>query len=97
MTLSASKISKFAQTPTMEYAGVRLEQLSLNHAGDLAEIVTAGNLDEIWYTSIPSAQDMASDIKKRLALQERGAMAPFAIIDRSTGKAVGGNDVLEYR
>lgn len=94
MTLSASKISKFAQTPTMEYAGVRLEQLSLNHAGDLAEIVTAGNLDEIWYTSIPSAQDMASDIKKRLALQERGAMASFAIIDRSTGKAVGATTYL---
>ncbi|UTT38924.1 GNAT family N-acetyltransferase [Glutamicibacter mishrai] len=94
MALPSSKISSYAQAPTMEYAGVRLEQLSLDHAQDLAEIVSAGRLDEIWYTSIPSAQDMASDIKKRLALQESGAMAPFAIIDLSTGKAVGATTYL---
>lgn len=88
------KISNFAQTPTMEHAGVQLEQLSLEHAQDLSEVVTAGRLDELWYTSIPSAEDMASDIKKRLTLQAQGAMALFAIIDLSTGKAVGATTYL---
>ncbi|WP_347037780.1 GNAT family N-acetyltransferase [Glutamicibacter halophytocola] len=94
MALTSSEINSYAQAPTMEYAGVRLEQLSLGHAEDLSEVVTAGQLDGIWYTSIPSAQEMAGDINKRLALQEAGAMAPFAIIDLSTGKAVGATTYL---
>lgn len=94
MALPSSEINSYAQAPTMEYAGVRLEQLSLGHAEDLSEVVTAGQLDGIWYTSIPSAQEMAGDINNRLALQEAGAMAPFAIIDLSTGKAVGATTYL---
>lgn len=94
MALTSSEINSYAQAPTMEYAGVRLEQLSLGHAEDLSEVVIAGQLDGIWYTSIPSAQEMAGDINKRLALQEAGAMAPFAIIDLSTGKAVGATTYL---
>ncbi|MGQ3383916.1 GNAT family N-acetyltransferase [Glutamicibacter sp. TV12E] len=94
MALPSSEITSYAQAPTMEYAGVRLEQLSLGHAEDLSQVVTAGHLDGIWYTSIPSAQEMAGDINKRLALQEAGAMAPFAIIDLSTGKAVGATTYL---
>lgn len=92
--ITSSEINSYAQAPTMDYAGVRLEQLSLAHAEDLSEVVTAGQLDGIWYTSIPSAQEMAGDINKRLALQEAGAMAPFAIIDLSTGKAVGATTYL---
>ena len=94
MALASSEINSYAQAPTMEYAGVRLEQLSLGHAEDLSQVVTAGQLDGIWYTSIPSAQEMAGDINNRLALQEAGAMAPFAIIDLSTGKAVGATTYL---
>jgi len=94
MALPSSEINSYAQAPTMEYAGVRLEQLSLGHAEDLSQVVTAGQLDGIWYTSIPSAQEMAGDINNRLALQEAGAMAPFAIIDLSTGKAVGATTYL---
>ncbi|TAP28046.1 MULTISPECIES: GNAT family protein [Micrococcaceae] len=94
MATFASETNTYAQTPTMEYAGVRLEQLSVDHADDLAEVVTAGALDKIWYTSIPSAQQMVDDIKNRLALQDAGVMAPFAIIDVATGKAVGATTYL---
>lgn len=94
MALPSSEFNTYAQTPTMEYAGVRLEQLSPEHADELSQVVTTGGLDEVWYTSVPSAQYIVGDIKKRLALQAAGEMAPFAIIDMSTGKAVGATTYL---
>ena len=86
--------SEFSTAPTMEFAGVRLEQLSASHAPDLAEAVAAGRLDEAWYATTPSAQQMEANIAQRLASQAAGSMAPFAIIDTSTGKAVGATTYL---
>ncbi|MFJ2619545.1 GNAT family N-acetyltransferase [Glutamicibacter sp. NPDC087344] len=86
--------SHYAAAPTMEYAGVRLEQLTQSHAPDLAEVVSAGSLHEAWFATTPSAQQMESNIAQRLAWQAAGTMAPFAIIDTSTGRAVGATTYL---
>lgn len=86
--------AEFALAPTMEYAGVRLEQLAPSHAPDLAEAVAAGRLDEAWFATTPSAQQMNANIAQRLASQAAGTMAPFAIIDTSTDKAVGATTYL---
>lgn len=83
-----------SQAPSMEYAGVRLEQLSLDHAPELIQLAANGQLDEAWFATTPSAESMQADIERRLALQETGAMAPFAIIDLSTGQAVGATSYL---
>ncbi|MGH3653248.1 GNAT family N-acetyltransferase [Glutamicibacter sp.] len=78
----------------MDYAGVRLEQLSMDHAPDLIQLAANGHLDEAWFATTPPAASMRLDIQRRLALQETGALAPFAIIDLSTGKAVGATTYL---
>lgn len=83
-----------AQAPAMEFAGVRLEQLSVHHAAELGELAARGHLDEGWFASTPTAESMADAIGQRLALQEAGSMAPFAIIDLSTGKPVGATSYL---
>jgi RimJ/RimL family protein N-acetyltransferase len=67
----------------------RLEPLSLGHLDDLKVAAGDGDLHLLWYTSIPHADDMAAEITRRLALRETGSMQPFAVIDQSSGHAVG--------
>lgn len=77
----------FSDAPTLNHRLVRLEQLTLGHADELAEAV--GDLWEIWYTAIPSPEAMTTEIERRLNLQSQGKMAPFAVINPDTGRAVG--------
>jgi len=46
-------------------------------------------LHKLWYTTIPKPEDIAAEIKRRLALRETGSMLPFAVLDKVSGKAVG--------
>ena len=68
---------------------VRIDPLSVNHLNDLQDAVRDGELNLLWYTFIPNADDMLEEINKRLKLREMGSMQPFAIIDIATGLAVG--------
>ena len=80
----------FAETPTLTHARVTLESLTHAHAHDLA--VASGQDDlwqSAWYTTIPAPDAVSAEIDRRLALQQAGQMAPWAIIDRATGAAVG--------
>jgi RimJ/RimL family protein N-acetyltransferase len=43
----------------------------------------------LWYTSVPSPERLAAEIDRRLELKTRGSMIPFAVIENSTGQAVG--------
>ena len=67
----------------------RLEPLSMGHLGDLQAAAHDGDLHLLWYTSIPHGDDMAAEITRRQALRETGSMQPFAVIDQSSGHAVG--------
>ena len=77
----------FSDVPTLTHSLVRLEQLSLQHSKDLAE--TVGELWKTWYTPIPSPDEMTTEINRRIALQQKGSMAPFVVIDLKTNRAVG--------
>ncbi|MDB2706028.1 GNAT family N-acetyltransferase [bacterium] len=68
---------------------VRIDPLSVNHLNDLQDVVRDGELNLLWYTFIPNADDMLEEINKRLRLREMGSMQPFAIIDIATGLAIG--------
>jgi len=67
----------------------RLEPLTQNHCQDLQEAVQDGELYNIWYTRIPTPENMAAEIDRRLQLQAKHEMLPFAVIDIATNKAVG--------
>lgn len=94
MSLSSLHSSDFTAAPTMEFAGVRLEQLGQEHHADLAALAEQGQLDEAWFASTPTAATMEENINLRLANQQAGSVAPFAIIDLSSGKAVGATTYL---
>jgi N-acetyltransferase len=68
---------------------VFLEPLTLARHDELAEAVRDGELWNLWYTFIPTPEQMKADIEKRLEQQRNGTMLPFAVIASDTGKAVG--------
>jgi RimJ/RimL family protein N-acetyltransferase len=74
-------------TLTGQYA--TLVPLVTEHHDDLVEAVLDGELWRLWYTAIPTPEGVAAEIKRRLGLQDQGAMLPFAVIEKATGKAVG--------
>jgi RimJ/RimL family protein N-acetyltransferase len=66
-----------------------LELLSHAHHDDLVEAVQDGELWKLWYTVIAPPEKMPEEIDRRLDLQSKGTMLPFAVIDTRTAKAVG--------
>ena len=79
----------FASTPTLEGQAVRLEPLGQMHRADLASAVALDDLWRTWYTHIPSPEGMEAEIDRRLELQSASRMAPWAVIDTGSGRAVG--------
>ena len=65
-----------------------LEPLSLAHLDGLTEASRDGELWKLWYTAIPSPESMRAEIERRLDLQAKGSMLPFATRD-ANGKLVG--------
>lgn len=79
----------YADTPRLAHELAILEPLSVLHQSDLVEAVGAGDIWRTWYARIPSPATMGDEIHRRLALQAQGLMAPWAVLDPVTGRAVG--------
>jgi RimJ/RimL family protein N-acetyltransferase len=77
------------QPVTLRSARATLEPLAHSHGDDLIEAVKDGRLWQLWYTTIPEPEKMGAEIDRRLALQAKGSMLPFAVVDNTTDKAVG--------
>ena len=73
----------------LEGAYVRLEPLTSVHLAGLAEV---GLDEELWRwipTPVRTQEEMAAYIEAALGEQERGESLPFAIADKTTGRAIG--------
>ncbi len=79
---------KFSDAITLKGKHACLVPLSTEHHGDLCDAVKDGELWKLWYTSIPSPENMAKEIQRRLDLQLAGSMNPFCVLD-ANGKPVG--------
>jgi N-acetyltransferase len=73
---------------TLRGQHARLEPLSHQHREGLIEAVKDGELSTIWYTAIPTPDNMGKEIDRRFGLQAAGSMLPFTVFDGS-GKIVG--------
>ncbi len=82
-------MSTWIAPTTLTGQHVKLVPLSQQHHDDLVVAVRDGELWQLWYTAIPTPEGMATEITRRLDLQAKGSMCPFAVIDPQTGKAVG--------
>jgi N-acetyltransferase len=77
------------QPVTLRGTHAILEPLSHAHHDALVEAVRDGELWNLWYTFVPPPEKMRAEIDRRLGLQQQGSMLPFAVLDPSTGAAVG--------
>jgi len=77
------------QPVTLTGQHATLVPLAATHHDDLVEAVRDGELWRLWYTAIPTAEGMAAEIQRRLDLQSKASMLPFAIIENRSGRAVG--------
>ncbi len=74
---------------TLTGPNVTLAPLDARHHDDLVSAVKDGELWRLWYTSIPTPEGMLDEIERRLRLQEKGEMLPFAVIPHAHGRAAG--------
>jgi RimJ/RimL family protein N-acetyltransferase len=81
--------SAFTENLTLHGTLVSLVPLSQAHHDQLVGAVRDGELWNLWYTSIPAPDQMRAEIDRRLGLQQKGSMLPFAIIEKASGEAVG--------
>lgn len=73
---------------------VALEPLSPGHHDALVGAVSDGRVWEQWNTLVPSPDEMATDIERRLRAQDAGAAVPFAVRRLEDGRIVGATSVL---
>ena len=71
---------------TLEFNGVRLEPLALQHAEGLRAAAADGELWKLRITSVPEPQNVESYIRAALEMADR---RPFAVIDASSGALMG--------
>lgn len=65
-----------------------LVPLSPAHLDGMIEATRDGELWKLWYTSVPSPEGMKAEIERRLDLQAKGSMLPFAVLD-AQGRCAG--------
>jgi len=77
----------FLEPLTLTGRYVILEPLAAEHHDGLVAAAGDGELWKLWYTSVPAPDQMAAEIRRRLALQDQGTMLPFTtrLIDPATG------------
>jgi RimJ/RimL family protein N-acetyltransferase len=68
---------------------VQLLPLSLEHHDGLVAATRDGDLSALWYTRVPAADRMRTEIERRLGLKEARSMLPFTVVDMETGEVVG--------
>lgn len=68
---------------------VQLEPLVDDHVDGLRSAVQDGRIHELWYTSAPAPDDVASDVAGKRQLAARGSMLPFAIRRLADDRLIG--------
>lgn len=76
------EMSRWIENLELDGKYVVLVPTTFSHAVNLTEAVHDGELWKLWYTSVPTPDNMVGEIKRRIALYEQGLMYPFTIIDR---------------
>ena len=78
-----------AKPVTLEGHGVRLEPLTMQHQDALKAACSDGNLWELWFTSVPEPDKVATYIANALDGHDKGHMLPWAVRELETGLIAG--------
>jgi len=66
---------------TLHGCHATLEPLTRAHCDAMAKATSDGELWKLWYTIVPLPEGMMAEIDRRLDLQAKGSMLPFAVLD----------------
>ena len=69
----------FLEPITLKGQHATLEPLTVAHLDEAVEAVRDGDMWQLWYTAIPAPEKMEAEIARRLDLQSKGLMLPFAV------------------
>ena len=89
MATQSININPFTAPITLTGEHARLEPLSMSHLEGLMEATRDGELWKLWYTAVPSPEEMRLEIRRRLKLQDTGAMMPWTVLSQPSGKIAG--------
>lgn len=73
----------------LENDHVILKPLEIQHMEALIEAVCDGELWNLWFTHIPTPEQMGAEIQRRLNLQNQGKMLPYTVIEKQTAQVLG--------
>jgi N-acetyltransferase len=79
----------FVQPVTLSSRGVELTPLTLAHEPGLRVAAADGELWNLRVTSVPEPENTRTYIERALAARDAGERFAFAVIEQSTGKALG--------
>ncbi|MEL7271084.1 MAG: GNAT family protein [Bacteroidota bacterium] len=82
-------MANWIQPLTLEGSLVKLIPMTEAHAADMIKAASDGQLWDIWYTSVPSAQNITEYIDHALTEQASGKALPFIVVEKATGNIVG--------
>ncbi|WP_235011014.1 MULTISPECIES: GNAT family N-acetyltransferase [Aquimarina] len=76
---------------TLELIGenVKLIPMKKSHKNSLLQAASDGKLWELWFTSVPSANNIDNYVETALTQKQNGIQFPFVVIDRKSRKVIG--------
>ena len=80
---------RFIEPVTLAGRHATLQPLALEHEEALRSAARDGELWRLWYTSVPSPENVGSYIRTALAWREEKGAMPFVVRDSATGDVVG--------
>jgi RimJ/RimL family protein N-acetyltransferase len=84
----------FVEPVTLNGRHASIEPLTTDHHDALCDVVKDGELWKLWYTSVPTPEDMQANIERRLSMREKGEWFPFVIRRKDTGVVCGATSYL---
>ncbi len=82
-------MKKWFNEIVLETENVKLTPITLNHKADLIAASTDGNLSELWFTSIPTLENIDNYIEKAIADFELDKGLAFVVINKKTDTIIG--------
>ncbi|WP_104401586.1 GNAT family N-acetyltransferase [Vibrio penaeicida] len=68
---------------------IKLVPLSEAHLSELVTAAADGELWKLWFTSVPSKENINEYISKALDQKSKGLALPFVVVEKSSGKIIG--------
>lgn len=73
----------------LEGEKIKLIPLEKSHKAELLKAASDGKLWELWFTSVPSSENIGNYIEHALKQKEKGIEFPFVVIDKKNRELIG--------